>query len=163
MAETKADVPVAKGQLQKMPTRVMSPFDEMDRMFDDFFGRRWLQPLRWERPLAAELSTLTPKVDVIDRDAEVLVRVEVPGVRKEDIEVQVSGNMLTVRGETRHEEKEEKGDYHRAEIMRGAFVRTVTLPAEVDDARAKAALKEGVLELTLPKIEKSRRRSIKID
>ena len=164
MAETRKDVTVSKGQIQKAPpARVMSPFEDIERMFDDFLGRRWLQPFRLERPFAAEFAAITPKVDVVDRDNEVLVRVEVPGVKKENLEVSISGTMLTLRGETKHEEKEEKGDYHRAEISRGAFVRTLTLPAEVDEAKAKASLKEGVLELTLPKIEQSKRRAIKID
>jgi HSP20 family protein len=157
------DVTVSKGQIQKAPARVVSPFEDMERLFDDLLGRRWLQPLRWERPLAAEFAAMAPRVDVVDRDNDVLVRAEVPGVKKEDLEVSVSGTMLTLRGETKHEEKEEKGDYHRAEISRGAFMRTLTLPAEVDEAKAKASLKDGVLELVLPKIEQSKRRAIKID
>jgi HSP20 family protein len=157
------DVTVSKGQIQKAPARVVSPFEDMERLFDDLLGRRWLQPLRWERPIAAEFAAMAPRVDVVDRDNDVLVRAEVPGVKKEDIEVSISGTMLTLRGETKHEEKEEKGDYHRAEMSRGAFVRTLTLPAEVDEAKAKASLKDGVLELVLPKIEQSKRRAIKID
>jgi HSP20 family protein len=157
------DVTVSKGQIQKAPARVVSPFEDMERLFDDLLGRRWLQPFRWERPFAAEFAAMAPRVDVVDRDNDVLVRAEVPGVKKEDIEVSISGTMLTLRGETKHEEKEEKGDYHRAEMSRGAFVRTLTLPAEVDEAKAKASLKDGVLELVLPKIEQSKRRAIKID
>jgi HSP20 family protein len=163
MAQARQDVVVSKGQIQKAPARVVSPLEDMERLFDDFLGRRWLQPLRWERPFPAEFAAIAPKVDVVDRDNEVLVRVEVPGVKKEDLEVSISGNMLTLKGETKHEEKEEKGDYHRAEILRGAFVRTLTLPAEVDEAKATASLRDGVLELTLPKIEQSKRRAIKVD
>lgn len=158
------DVAVTKGtELQKAPMRVMSPFDNMERMFDDFWGRGWLRPFRWEPPIRSEMASVMPKVDVIDRDAEVVVRAEVPGYDREDIEISVSGNMLTVKGETKREEKEEKGDYHRWEISRGSFARTVGLPAEVDESKAKAVLKDGVLELTLPKLEKSKRKLIKID
>ncbi len=164
MAEAKKqDIVVSKGEVQKAPARVLSPFDEMERMFDDFFGRSWLRPFRWERPLLGEMGLAGPKVDVIDRDEDVLVRAEVPGVKKEDIEISISGGMLTIKGEARREEKEEKGDYYRAEISRGAFARTLPLPTEVDDTKAKAAMKDGVLELTLPKVEKSKRRSIKIE
>jgi HSP20 family protein len=159
----KKDVVVRKGEVQKAPARMPSPFDEMERMFEEVLGRGWLRPFRWERPFGAELALMAPKVDVVDRDEDVLVRAEVPGVNKEDIEVSISGNMLTVKGETKREEKEEKGDYYRAEISRGSFARTVSLPAEVDESKAKAALKDGVLELTLPKVERSKRRTIKID
>jgi HSP20 family protein len=158
------EVSVSKGrEIQKAPARLMSPFDEMERMFDDFWGRGWLRPVRREWPALAELPVAMPKVDVIDRDAEVLVRAEAPGYGKDEIEISVSGNLVTLKGETRKEEKKEKGDYHRWEISRGAFARSVSLPAEVDEAKAKATLKDGVLELVLPKLEKSRRKSIKID
>ncbi len=165
MAETKKDVTASKGALEKAAPapQVVGPLDEMDRWFDDFFSRRWLRPWRWESRFPEALSLSMPKVDVVDRANEVVVRAEVPGVEKKDIEVSVSGNMLTIRGETKKETKEEKGDYYRAEISRGAFSRTLVLPAEVDDSKTRAAMKDGVLELTLPKVAKAKRRSIKID
>jgi len=163
MAEEKKEVSVKKGELQKAPGRMVSPFENMERMFDEFLGRSWLRPFRREWPAFPELDISAPKIDVIDRDAEVVVRAEVPAVKKEDLEVSVSGNLLTIKGETRHEEKEEKGDYYRCEISSGAFSRMVTLPAEVDESKAKASLKDGVLELTLPKLEQAKRRTIKVD
>jgi len=160
MAKESKEVTVSKGTLERMP-RPAPFFGDFDRMFDDFFGgRRWLRPFGWQRPFA-ELPA-APSVDVIDRDDEVVVRAEVPGYKKEDIEVSVSNSSLTIKGETKTEEKEEKGDYYRCEISHGAFSRTIALPAEVDDAKAKASMKDGVLELTLPKVEKSRRHSITI-
>jgi len=158
MAKGSKEVTVSKGTLERMP-RPLSVFGDIDRMFDDFFGRRWLRPAGWER--FAELPTF-PSVDVIDRDDEVVVRAEVPGYKKEDIEVLVSNSTLTIKGETKTEEKEEKGNYYRCEISRGTFSRMIPLPAEVDDARAKAAMKDGMLELTLPKLEKSKRHTISI-
>lgn len=163
MAEDKKDVAVKKGEIQKAPARVVSPFESIDRMFDDFFGRGWLRPFRREWPAFPEFEMTMPKVDVVDRDDEVLVRAEVPAVHKEDVEISITGNMVTIKGESKHEEKEEKGDYYRCEISRGAFSRMVTLPADVDESRAKASLKDGVLELILPKLEKAKRRTIKVD
>jgi len=104
-----------------------------------------------------------PKVDVIDREGEVVVKAEIPGVEKKDIDISVGEDAVTIKGEIRHEEKEEKGDYYRCEISRGAFSRTVALPAAVDGAKAKANFKDGVLELTLPKVEKAKRHTIKLD
>jgi len=101
-------------------------------------------------------------VDVIDRDDEVVVKAELPGVEKKDLDVSVTETSVTIKGTTSHEEKEEKGDYYRCEISRGAYARTVALPSYVDADKAKASFKDGVLELTLPKVEKSKRRSIEI-
>ena len=163
MAEEKKEVSVKKGDIQRAPVRMVSPFEGIDRVFDDFFGRGWLRPFRRDWLAFPELDISMPRVDVIDRDEEVVVRAEVPAVKKEDIEVSISGNTVTIKGETKHEEKEEKGDYYRSEISRGAFSRMVSLPADVDESKARASLKDGVLELTLPKVEKARRRTIKID
>jgi HSP20 family protein len=146
-----------KGTLERMPRA--TPFGEVERLFDDFFGRRWLRPFAWER--FPEMTAM-PSVDVIDRADEVVVRAEVPGYKKEDIEISVSDSSLTIKGETKTEEKEEKGDYYRCEISRGAFTRTVELPAAVDDSKAKASMKDGMLELTLRKVEKSKRHTIAI-
>jgi HSP20 family protein len=159
-AEKGKEVAVPKGQLERLPRA--GAFGDIDRLFDDFFGRGWLRPFGWGRPLA-EMAAFTPSVDVVDREDEVVVRAQVPGFKKEDIDISVSGTMLTIKGETKTEEKEEKGDYYRCEITRGAFSRTLPLPAEVDDSKAKAAMQDGVLELTLPKLEKSKRRRITID
>lgn len=104
-----------------------------------------------------------PKLDVIDRDDEVLVKAEIPGVSKEDLEISLTGNIITIKGETRREEKEEKGDYYRCEISHGAFSRSVSLPVDVDESRAKTSMKDGVLEIVLPKVEKAKKRSIKVD
>ena len=161
-----------RGQMQKAsPSRELSPFDEMERMMDrmlgGFFPRPWLHPLRWERPRWAELPALYegkwPHVDVIDREDEVIVRAELPGVDKKDLDVSVGDNAVTIKAATKREEKEERGDYYRCEISQGAFGRTVALPAEVEASKAKATFKDGLLKLSLPKLEKSKRRTITVE
>ena len=144
----------------KRPARIVSPFEDMDRWFEGFFPRGWMRPSRMDWPrwgeMAAPFEGRMPKVDVIDHDEEVVVRAEVPGVEKDDLDVSISDNTVTIKGETRREEKEEKGDYYRCETSRGAFARTVMLPDYVDTEGAKAKFKDGVLELMLPKVEKAR-------
>ena len=157
----------SKQGLQKAePKRALSPFEEMDRLFEDYFSRGWMRPFRWEWPSLGEMAKpfegKMPKIDVIERDDEVVVKAELPGVDKKDLDVSVTENSVTIKGTTSHEEKEEKGDYYRCEISRGAYARTVALPSYVDAAKAKASFKDGVLELKLPKVEKSKRRSIEI-
>ena len=167
-SKEKTEQPLVTRQAQ--PTHALSPFEEMDRMFDSLMGRTWprswMQPMRWEMPSWPELPSMNlrmPKVDVIDKDDVVVVRAEVSGVKKEDLEISLGDNTVTIRGCTRHEEKEEKGDYYRSEISRGEFTRTVALPCAVDSNKSTAKLENGMLELTLPKLEKSRRHSIKVE
>jgi len=165
-SETKQEVTSGKEIQKAAEARALSPFDEIDRMFDHYFRRGFMRPWRFEWPSIPEISLpemKVPKVDVVDRENEVLVKAEVPGVEKKDLDISVSDNSVTIKGSTRHEEKEEKGDYCRQEITTGSFSRTVALPADVDGAKAKASFKDGMLELTLPKVERSRRHSVKVD
>lgn len=146
------------------PARGLSPFEEMDRMFESLFPRRWMHPFRWEMSHWPELPELkVPKVDIIDHDKEIVVKAELPGVSKDDIEVTMTDNTVTIKGSTSHEKKEEKGNYFRSEISRGSFSRTVALPGDVDGDKAKATFNDGILELTLPKLEKSHRKNITVE
>lgn len=105
-----------------------------------------------------------PKVDMVDRESEYVIRAELPGVNKDDIEVTLTENTVTIEATTSHEEKEEKeeGKYYRREISRGDFRRTLTLPCTVDDVKASASFTDGVLELTLPKTEKTAGKKVKV-
>jgi HSP20 family protein len=151
-----------------MPLEEMENFiDRMERLFESALPRGWLRPFRHEWPswgeLAAPLEGLMPRVDIIDRDEDLLVRAELPGVDKKDLDVTLTGNRVTIKASTRHEEKEEKTDYYRAEIARGQFSRTLSLPAEVNGAKAKATFKDGILELTIPKVASAKRQTIKVE
>jgi len=157
-----------KKDIQKaQPARAISPFEEMDRFFDSHFPSGWARPFHWPRPSWGELSApfegKTPKFYVIERDNEIVVKAELPGVDKKDLDISLTKNSVTIQGSTCHEEKEEKGDLYRCEISRGSYSRTLTLPAEVNEDKAKAKFKDGILELTLPKVEKAKRRSIKVE
>lgn len=158
-------VPVKQGgELQKAGApRALSPFEEMEHMFEEFFPRRWPRLMRWEWPSLPELPELRlPRTDLIDREDEVLVRAELPGVDKKDVDVTVTEDTVTIKAETKREEKEEKGDYYRREISQASFARTLALPADVDGTRAKASFKDGVLELAIPKQKKSKRHTITV-
>jgi len=149
------------------PTRTLTPFEEFDRYFENLFPRGWLRPFRWEWPTLQEAATpfgdKLPKVDIIDREKEVLVRAEVPGVDKDKLNISVAETSLTIKGTSHHEAKEEKGDYFRCETTHGEFARTIALPAEVDSEHTKAKYKDGVLEITLPKVKKAHRHAVTID
>ena len=149
------------------PETGMSPWDEMERWFDRVGRRGWLHPGLWEWPSHLESATAfkggMPKVDVVDRDAEVVVRAELPGVAKEDLDVTVTNDSVTLKAHTSHEEKEEKGEYYRREMSFGEYQRTVALPHTVDGEKARATFNDGVLELTLPKVEKTSRKKVKVE
>lgn len=147
-----------------------SPFEEMDRLFEEFVGKRWprawIRPFRWEHPEWEDLSAgcgKLPRVDVIDGDTIITIHAELPGVRKEDLEVSVNEETVTLRGHRNHESHAESESYFRSEITRGEFQRTVALPSPVDASKAKAKLENGFLELILPKVEKAKRHSIKVE
>lgn len=160
----KKDVPAkveSSGPFQELEKRM----HDMESRFEDFFSADWMHPSTWELPDWAQMSQLelkVPKMDIVDRDDDVLVRVDLPGVKKEDVDVSLTDNTVTVKGSTSEEKKEEKGDYYRCETMQGSFSRTMSLPSEVDGSKAKSTFKDGVLEVVVPKLEKAHRHSVKI-
>ncbi|XKE46534.1 Hsp20 family protein [Halomonas organivorans] len=147
-------------EAQAPVSRPSSPFRELDRMFDSLLARDWMHPLRWERLSA--LEPRLPRVDVLDRDAEVVVRAEIPGIEREDLDVSVTDRTVTIKGESRKETREEEGEFYRCEISRGSVLRTVELPCDIDADQAEASFRNGVLELTLPKIKEAHRRRLDI-
>jgi HSP20 family protein len=148
--------PEARGE----PMRPLEMFEEMERWAENMMPRSLLRPLHLERLF---WSGAMPQVDIIDREAEIVVRAAVPGFTKDDIEVTTTGEAVTLRGCARREKEEERGEYYRHEVRRDDFLRTIYLPCAVDDARAKAVFKDGLLELTLPKAEAAKRHTLKIE
>lgn len=121
-----------------------NPFDEL---FNEFSKGFWVKPLAF--PAGTEVSI---KVDVKEDDKSYTVRADVPGVKKEDIQVDVEGNMVALRAEAKQEKEEKKGEkVIYSERSYGMASRSFSLPAEVDEKGAKAEYKDGVLTLTLPK------------
>lgn len=140
------------------------PLEDMERMFEGMIPRGWMRPFEWPAfegmmPLAQNY----PPIDVVDRENEVILRAEVPGVTKENLDISISDNVVTIRGHSEHEEEEKKENYYCREMSYGEFSRSITLPETVDSEKATARMKEGVLEMTLPKIEGAKRRSIKVE
>jgi HSP20 family protein len=140
-------------------------FDEMDRWFDDF--RREVETRLWG-PLGAPTSRLaspadgmlarSPLVDVVDTGREFVVRAEVPGVAKEDLDVHVTSDGIDLRAESNRETEEKETDYYYRERAYSAFHRSAPFPDEVLPDQAEANLKDGVLEVRIPKKEATPRR-----
>lgn len=135
---------------------------DMERMMDEFFGRRlrpWW-PSLWSR--GGDLEFSAPAVDVYEEKDDIVVKAELPGMEKNDVEVNISESALTLKGEKKKEHKVEEKDYYRSERSYGAFLRTVELPKEVQADKVKASFKNGVLEVRLPKTEEAKKKEIKV-
>lgn len=154
------------------PSIIKHPIAEMERAFDRLFGHHFPSLLhRRDFPVMDSLfgdsllefnGQRLPNIDVVDRNNEIMVRAEVPGIEKKDLTISVTDNLLTIKGQSKTELKQEEGDYHRREISSASFARSFTLPGTVDSAKAAASLKDGVLEITLPKAESSKKRNIMV-
>jgi len=153
------------GQVVPRTSRDLSPFEELDHLFDRLFEGGFLRPFDWRGPEMAGrryFEGRLPRIDVIDREQEVVVRAEIPGMRKEDVEVAIANDLLTIKGKT-HEEQEEKGEIYRSEIRQGSFTRSVRLPSEVKGDGAKAHFENGLLEITLPKAQEALHYRVTVD
>ena len=104
-----------------------------------------------------------PAVDIYDSKESILVKADIPGLSKDDIEVTVHGDTLVIKGEKKHEKEVKEKDYVRTERFYGNFQRAIRLPAEVETNKVDATYKNGVLELVLPKSEKAKPKQIKLD
>lgn len=123
--------------------------DEVDRLFD-----RYLRyPLM--RAVEGESFEFGPAVDVYETETEFVVKAELPGVSREDIELTLADDRLTLRGETRHQEEVDEGGYHRKEIRRGSFRRVIPIPASVQRDALTASFENGILTVRAAKAEKA--------
>ncbi|MGZ8189727.1 MAG: Hsp20/alpha crystallin family protein [Methylococcaceae bacterium] len=136
--------------------------DEFDSFFNDFLSRRLPRLFDWHFPSMFEGTF--PKIDIIDHDNDIEVQAALAGVKKEDLEVSINKQSISIRATTRKEEKEEKeeGKYFHREITRAEFQRVVSLPENVDNDKATASFKDGILKIVVPKTEKSKRKNIEI-
>ncbi len=128
--------------------------DEMDSLFGRVLGR--------EREGGAE-RPWAPAVDVKETKTDIIVKAELPEVNAKDVDITVDGNMLTIKGERKSEEKKEDEDYCYSERSWGSFVRSLTLPQEVDETKTKASYRDGVLTIKMPRKKEEKAKQIKVD
>lgn len=163
-----AEVPVKSAAAPEvsLESRLLAPLAELESLLERFRKSQWPNPFTWDWPPTPDFKSFfegrPPSIDVIDGDSCIIARAEVPGVDKDDLEVNVSDRSLTIKGKTRLEDKKTEGDIHRQEIRTGSFTRTVTLPDAVDGRKAKASYKDGVLEMKMPKLKPTKKHNVKI-
>ncbi len=122
---------------------------EMNRLMESFFGGVGLEPFESRR------GSFQPKVDVVDTEKELKVTAELPGMEEKDIDVSITKDSLTIRGEKKEEKEESGKDFYRMERTYGSFNRMIPLPKEVETEKVTATFKKGVLTVTLPKTKQA--------
>src|SRR5512146_2005909 len=140
---------------RRHPNNLGTLRNEMSDLFEGFFGGL-------DRPWAAWGQKVWPAIDVAEKDDAILVRVEIPGCKPEDVDISVYGNTLTISGEKKDSQEEEHDGFYHVESTYGSFRRDVVLPTDVDEHKIEAVCKEGVLSVTLPKAEKSKAVKVKV-
>jgi len=135
-------------------SELMSLQEAMDRLFEESFVR--------PRSALMPFGSTGLALDVYETDDALVVTTSTPGVKTEDLDISITGDILTIRGETKREEEVKRENYHRQERRYGAFSRSVTLPVPVDADKAEAKCQNGVLTLTIPKAEEARPKIIKV-
>jgi len=125
---------------------------EMDKLFDEFFGRR-TPPEKKEKDFPAPKGYFPP-IDIYKRGEDIVIKVGIPGVKKEDVNISILGNSLTIRGERRRDEEVKDEDFYHLEHNYGVFSRTITLPVGIAPEEMKAYYQDGILRVVLPRLKK---------
>ena len=143
------------------PFRAFQRFaDEIDRMFDDVIGRRWAGIPPWRERTTADVWA--PQIEVFQKDNELVLRADLPGMKRDDVAVDITEDAVTIQGERRHESEEDREGFYRSERVYGSFYRMIPLPEGAITEQAKANFRDGVLEITMPVPPKSKGRRIEI-
>lgn len=130
--------------------------ERMNRLFDEVLPRT-----REEETL--ERGVWSPAVDIYETEDSIVLKAELPGVKREDVSVEIKDNLLVLKGEKKFERDVKEENYHRMERAYGAFQRSFTLPNIVDKDKVRARYKDGVLEVILPKAEEAKPKQIKVE
>ncbi|MBI4002235.1 MAG: Hsp20/alpha crystallin family protein [Nitrospira defluvii] len=169
--KAKAKEKDTKAVAVKKPDEILTRWDDMDRWFDRMTEGFWPRPFSGlpslfgkERLALPSVGLRMPTIDLYEDKDVVVVKADIPGLAKEEIELMVSGDLLTIKGEKKKEEEEEvkEKDYYRRERSYGSFARTVQLPCEVKGDDIKANFKDGVLEIRCPKTEDAKKKSVTV-
>lgn len=134
---------------------------ELDRVFDSFFSDfdRFPSLTNWD----TSLTSFRPKINLSETDKEIKIEAELPGMDEKDIEVTLKNNTLILKGEKKYKNEQKKDDYHYVESSYGSFTRAIELPEEIDQEKIEANFKNGLMSITIPKVEKPQSTAKKIE
>lgn len=152
--------PERKRAERSLATRQPREMEDSSQRWDEFFDRPFLPAMR--RFFGDEVAEWSPNIDVMEKANEYVIKAELPGVKEDDVEVSVTGDMLTITGEKEQEAEEERKGYYYSESSYGSFSRSLTIPSNVDPDSIEANFDKGVLEITLPKIAESKPKKVRV-
>lgn len=136
--------------------------EDMDRMFESFLPGIAARSGQELQTRGGAQGLWMPRVEVLEREGNLMVRADLPGIRKEDLQIDVTEDALVLHGERRQESEEERGGVYRSEVAYGSFHRAIPLPEGANAENAQARFENGVLEITIPMSQPSRARRIEI-
>jgi HSP20 family protein len=127
---------------------------EMDDLFTRIFGETSLSKIgfaKWQ-----------PLVDISETDTHLIIKAEIPGIDAKDVDVSITGDRLTIKGEKQQEKEEKEENRHRSERYYGVYQRVIDLPTSIEEDKTEATFDKGILTITLPKVEKAKKKQVKI-
>ncbi|MEJ2656370.1 MAG: Hsp20/alpha crystallin family protein [Desulfobacterales bacterium] len=127
---------------------------EMDDLFNRIFGETSLSKIsfaKWQ-----------PLVDLSETDTHLIIKAELPGIEAKDVDVSITGDRLTIKGEKQQEKEEKEENRYRSERYYGGYERTIDLPVSIEEDKTEATFDKGILTITLPKVEKIKKKQVKI-
>jgi len=143
-------------ELDRWPSDFVGVQRDINRLFDNFFH----SGSQAEETMAT--SYFAPAVDIAEQENEYVVKVELPGVAKDDVKISVESNILTIKGEKKQEKEEKSKSFHRVERSYGSFQRSFTLPSTVKNDKIDAVFNSGILTITMPKSEEAKPKLIEV-
>jgi HSP20 family protein len=164
--QSKEESTEQRGLTQWKPFAEMARWErDMERLFGNFLTGR-AHPLfddRWWPGKSVGSREPDLDMDLYEDQNEIVVKAELPGMTKDDVQISLSDNILTIKGEKKKEEDDRGKDYYRSERVYGAFFRSQPLPAEINPEKVRATFKNGVLEIRLPKSEQAKKKQITVN
>ncbi len=145
------------------PRREWDPFAELAELRDEMNRLFSTSLAHWSPWKGGWFGESWPVIDLYHDENNVVVTAEVPGLKQDEVDVSISGNTVTLKGEKKQEAETKEKNYHKVERAYGSFHRSFELPCEIDASKTKAELKNGVLTVTLPKCEAEKPKQIKVD
>jgi HSP20 family protein len=148
--------------VRKQTTEIDHPFyslqREMNSLFDNFFRGFNVVP----QGFAAGMGSFTPSVDVKENEKEVIIKAELPGVEEKDIDVTVTNDSVTIKGEKKEEKEDKDKNFYYMERSYGSFCRVIPLETEIETDKAQASFKNGILDIKIPKNQKAKEKGTKV-
>jgi HSP20 family protein len=153
-----------KDLVKKEESGYVSPLSDMENWFDRFWRRPFslMEAPFWPGLKLSEREVISPSVDIYEEGKDLVLKADIPGLKRKDVNVDITDDILTISGEKKKEEKVERDDYYRYERSHGSFRRTFELPKDVEKGKIKAHFEDGVLEIRLPRSNAKEKKHNKI-